>query len=94
MSWINVGEVYYMLFRKHTEKVANEFLARLPSLPIRLILPAEDDIVAASRLKATRRLAYADAFAAALAHRYGAPLMTGDPELADLADLLEILWLG
>jgi len=74
--------------------VADEFLARLPSLPIHIILPAEEDIIAASKLKATRRLAYADAFAAALAHKHAAPLMTGDPELAELSDLLEIRWLG
>ena len=33
MSWINAGEVYYMLVRKNSPHVANEFLARLPSLP-------------------------------------------------------------
>ena len=38
MSWINAGEVYYMLARKHDAKNAEEFLIRLPSLPIRLVL--------------------------------------------------------
>lgn len=78
MSWINVGEVYYMLARKHDPKTAEEFLTRLPSLPIRLVLPDEDDIMAAAKLKATRRLSYADAFAATLAQQEGSALMTGD----------------
>jgi hypothetical protein len=33
MSWINAGEVYYMLARKHSAAMADEFLTRLPSLP-------------------------------------------------------------
>ena len=67
MSWINVGEVYSMLVRKHDRKTAEEFLTRLPSLPIRLLLPDEDDIIAVAKLKATRQISYADASAAALA---------------------------
>jgi predicted nucleic acid-binding protein len=39
MSWMNVGEVCYMLARKHDTRVAEEFLERAPSLPIRLVCP-------------------------------------------------------
>jgi len=39
-------------------------------------------------------LADADAFAAALALRKGATIITGDPELAALKDLLKIDWIG
>jgi len=39
MRWINAGEVYYMLVRKHGQTAADEYLSRLPSLPIRLVLP-------------------------------------------------------
>src|ERR1039458_507686 len=42
MSWINAGEVYYMLARKHDPKAAEEFLTRLPSLPIRMALDLSD----------------------------------------------------
>jgi predicted nucleic acid-binding protein len=94
MSWVNAGEVYYMLARKHDPKTAEEFLTRLPSLPIRFVLPDEDDILAAARLKATRRISYADAFAAALAQREGSILVTGDPELRELADVLTVEWIG
>ena len=70
MSWINAGEVYCMLARKHDSKAAEEFLTRLPSLPIRLVLPEEEDIIAAARLKSAHRLSYADAFAAALPRKH------------------------
>jgi predicted nucleic acid-binding protein len=94
MSWINAGEVYYMLAKKHSTAVAEEFLERLPALPLRLVLPDDDQVIAAARLKARYRLSYADAFAAALAQGAGANLMTGDPELRALADLIPIDWIG
>lgn len=94
MSWINAGEVYYMLRRKHDGKVAEQFLDGLPSLPIHLRLPGEDDVLAAARLKATRRISYADAFAAALARREAATLVTGDPELREMLDVLQVEWIG
>jgi uncharacterized protein with PIN domain len=66
MSWINAGEVYDMLARKHSPQVADEFLGRLPSLPLQLVLPDDKDIIAAARTKSTAKVAYAGAFAAVL----------------------------
>jgi uncharacterized protein len=94
MSWINAGEVYYMLARKHNAKPAEEFLTRLPSLPIQVVLPDEQDIVAAAKLKSARKISYADGFAAALAEKETAALITGDPELGEMADVLTIEWIG
>jgi uncharacterized protein len=94
MSWINAGEVYYMLARKHSATMAEEFLTRLPSLPIRLVKPDEESIIAAARLKSLHRISYADGFAAALAQKEDATLITGDPELRGMGDVLEIEWIG
>ena len=94
MSWINVGEVYYIAARRHGRDKAENFLQRLPSLPIRVELPEESDILEAARLKSSRRLAYADAFAVALAIRERAAIITGDPQIAALKDLLMIDWIG
>jgi predicted nucleic acid-binding protein len=94
MSWINAGEVYYMLARKHDPKAAGDFLTRLPSLPIRLVLPEEEDIIAAAKLKSTYKLSYADAFAVALAVKENAAVITGDPEIRDLANVLAVEWIG
>lgn len=38
-------------------------------------------------------MSYADCFAAALAHREGIPLITGDPEFRRVEDVIEIAWL-
>lgn len=94
MSWINAGEVYYMLARKHDTQTAEEFLTRLPSLPIRVVLPDERDIIAAAKLKSTRKISYSDGFAAALAQKETAALITGDPELHEMADVLTVEWIG
>ena len=94
MSWINVGEVYYIAAKRYGREKAEKFLYRLPSLPIRVVLPDESDIIAAARLKGSRRLAYPDAFATALALREGATVITGDRELAALKDLLDVDWIG
>jgi predicted nucleic acid-binding protein len=94
MSWVNVGEVYYMARRKLDAAKAEEFLKRLPSLPIRLVLPTEEDILAAAKLKAGRRISYADGFAAALSQRAGAALVTGDPELKAMGDVIRVEWIG
>jgi uncharacterized protein len=94
MSWINVGEVYYIAARRLGRDKAENFLQRLPSLPIRVELPEESDIVEAARLKSSHRLAYADAFAVALAIREQAAIITGDPKIAAMKDLLMIDWIG
>ena len=53
----------------------------LSTAPIELV-PVDTDLAwRAAELKAVHPIAYADAFAAALALRAGCPLVTGDPEL-------------
>ena len=94
MSWINAGETFYILARRQGLPVAEEFLIRLPSLPIRLVLPDRDAVIAAARLKSARQLAYADAFAASLALHEHATVITGDPEIAALRDLVTVDWIG
>ena len=80
MSWINLGEVFYVLHRTHGDGAAEETVRDL-----RTVLDAEvaspDRVLAAGRIKSGHRLAYADAFAAATAQAHAAPLWTGDPEL-------------
>lgn len=80
MSWINLGEVHYVLRRLHGEDVATETVRDLRDV-IDARLPDESLVIDAARLKADLPMAYADAFAAALAIASNATLWTGDPEL-------------
>jgi predicted nucleic acid-binding protein len=93
MDWINVGEVVYMLVRKRSQQASEDFLMRLPSLPIRLVLPTVDSIVRAARIKSTCKLSYGDAFAVDLAIQHQAGIVTGDPEIAALS-LVKVVWVG
>jgi len=80
MSWINLGEVHYILRRSHGEDDAVEAVRDLRDV-INFRLPDERLVLDAARLKADHPMAYADAFGAALAIAEEATLWTGDPEL-------------
>jgi predicted nucleic acid-binding protein len=93
MSWVNVGEVFYIISRRHGPERAADFIDRLPSLPIRLVLPDEDAILAAAAIKAAHPVSYSDAFAISLAHSEKASVITGDDEIRQCG-LVPVDWLG
>lgn len=80
VSWINLGEVYYVLRRLHGEDAATETVRDLRDV-IDARLPDERLILGAARIKADHPMAYADAFAVALTVATDATLWTGDREL-------------
>jgi len=80
MSWINLGEVYYVLRRMAGESEASATVRDLRH-DIAARLPDERLVLDAARVKADHPMAYADAFAAALAVAEEATLWTGDREL-------------
>lgn len=80
VSWINLGEVHYILRRFHGEEAAVETLRDLRDV-LDARLPDGRLVLDAARIKADHAMAFADAFAAALAVATSATLWTGDPEL-------------
>jgi uncharacterized protein len=82
MSWINVGEVYYVTRRLAGANEADDIVRRMRAV-VDLDLPSADRIMAAARIKAQHPLAYADAFAVATTLAYDAVLYTGDPEILE-----------
>lgn len=80
MSWINAGEVFYVVRRLEGEQAASAVLRDLGDV-VAIELPGEERVVDAARIKADYPMAYADAFAAATAMDHDAVLWTGDPEL-------------
>jgi predicted nucleic acid-binding protein len=79
-SWINLGEVFYVVRRVHGERAASDVLRDLRAV-IDPDLPTAGRVVEAARIKADHPLAYAHAFAAATAIALHAELWTGDPDL-------------
>lgn len=96
MSLINVGEVFYLIAKRHGAASAERFLADLPMLPIRALLPDRRLILDAARLKSRFPISYADAFAVETARQQHAALVTGDPELFELSNRepIDLLWVG
>jgi ribonuclease VapC len=96
MSLINVGEVFYLIAKRHGAVPAERFLADLAMMPIQALLPDRRLILAAARLKSRYPISYADAFAVETAREQNAFLVTGDPELRRLTkqEPIELLWAG
>jgi predicted nucleic acid-binding protein len=93
MSWYNAAEVFYTLAKREGTETAEEFLSRLPSLPIRVVLPDEDGIVSAARIKGAHPVAFGDAFAIALAQSEDASVITGDNEIRRCG-VVPVHWVG
>jgi ribonuclease VapC len=92
LTSVNAGEVLWAVERDLGALVGHRALRSIQDW---------SDIVVADLELATRAawiklrggMSYADCFAAALAHRDGIPVITGDPEFRRVEDLVEIAWL-
>ncbi len=67
MCMVNWGEVYYQVARRFGEGKAQEIEQLIESFPISLVDADKELTREAARMKATKPMAYADCFAAALA---------------------------
>jgi ribonuclease VapC len=96
ISLINVGEVFYLIAKRHGAAPAERFPADLAMMPIQALLPDRRLILAAARLKSRYPISYADAFAVETAREQNAILVTGDPEQWRLSkqEPIELLWVG
>ena len=77
---VNWGEVYYGMWRAGGEAAARSVADDLSHLPVELVAADLPLTKQAAIFKATHKISYADAFAAALAKAKKAELVTGDPE--------------
>lgn len=80
VSWISLGEVFYVVRRAAGEDAATTTLRDLRGVVI-ADLPTDGRIIDAARIRADHPMAYANAFAAATAIAHNAVLWTGEPEL-------------
>ena len=95
MNEINVGETYYILFRKRGVEKADYFLDTvLAGLPIVTVPNNFEHVIETARIKAEYPLSFSDCFAVATARRESAIVLTGDPEFKAVEHLVEIEWLS
>lgn len=93
MSTVNWGEVYYQVVRRFGEAKAQEIEQLIQTLPITLVEANKELTREAARIKATKRIAYADCFAIAVARLNKAELYTGDPEFKVVEKEIKVAWL-
>jgi ribonuclease VapC len=95
LSVVNWGEIYYNTMRKVSQEAAEQKAEEIAALPIHVVDVGEDLALAkqAAIFKATRKMSYADCFAAALAKVRNAELVTGDAEFSEVEKQIKIQWL-
>jgi predicted nucleic acid-binding protein len=82
-----------MTLRTYGRERAEEVAQLIARLPIELI-PADLDLARqAAEFKATKKMSYADCFAASLAKLRKAELVTGDKEFKQVEREVKILWI-
>jgi predicted nucleic acid-binding protein len=91
---VNWGEVYYITLREAGRERAEQIVHLLSTLPIQFV-PVDMELAKkAAELKASRKMSYADCFAAALAKLRKAELVTGDKEFKQVEEEVKILWIA
>lgn len=80
MSVVNWGEIYYATWRDRGKELAERVLAEIARLPIEIEAADFEATKLAAKFKAQYALPYADCFAASLARRHNAPVLTSDSD--------------
>ena len=96
MSVVNWGEIYYSILGGASREMAETKAHEIAGMQIELVPVDANDLELvrqAAAFKATRKMSYADCFAAALAKIKNAELVTGDREFKQLARDVKIHWL-
>ncbi|MDD2679645.1 MAG: type II toxin-antitoxin system VapC family toxin [Candidatus Omnitrophica bacterium] len=94
MSSVNFGEVYYIVLRECGQGKAHEIEKIIRTLPIDIIDVDMQLAREAAYFKATRKISYADCFAAALAKLHKGEVITGDKEFQSLEKEVKIAWIS
>ena len=93
LSVVNWGEVYYITLREAGRERAEEVAHLISTLPIEII-PADLELTKqAAEFKSSKRMSYADCFAAALAKLRRTELVTGDKDFRRVERDIKIHWL-
>jgi len=93
LSVVNWGEVYYITLREVGRQQADEVAHVISTLPIQVV-PADLELTKrAAEFKASKKMSYADCFAAALAISRRAELVTGDRDFKQVEGEIKVMWI-
>jgi len=94
ISVINLGEVFYLLWRSKGEQKARQTIDDIALLPLQIIPVDLAQALKAGEFKALHKIPYADSIAAALAVAQKATLITSDRDFEKFGRRIPILWLS
>ena len=93
LSVVNWGEVYYITLREDGRERARQVVHLISTLPIQIV-PADVELTTqAAEFKSSKKMSYADCFAAALAKLRKAELLTGDKDFKQVETEIKIQWI-
>jgi len=92
MSVVNVGEVWYIIAREISEAQADRAVNDIRGLGIEAIDADWPLTRMAAAFKASKKMSYADCFAAALAKHRKSALVTGDKEFKQVEREVSVRW--
>ena len=91
LPFVVLLETYYITLQEQTEDVADKRYALLKQLPGDILWQVDEPtLLIAGRLKVAHHLSLADALIAAFAMRHQAILVHKDPEMAVLAEFVQL----
>lgn len=93
LTTVNWGEVFYVTWREHGREAAEQIARIIEEFPIEIVSIDRSLARGAAIFKTSRKVPYADCFAAALAKERKATLVTGDKDFKQLESEIKILWL-
>src|SRR5260370_21744523 len=95
LSVINLGEIYYSVFKMIGTDKAQGALEALRT-GLKIVAATDEVVLQAAELKARYPISYPDAFAALTAVHYDADLVTGDPDFLRLQKdgLIRLEWVS
>ena len=95
MSWVNAGEVHYVVHRRTDRRTADGVISQLRA-DVDLVDATGSRALAAAAIRASHRMSYADCFAVATAMEFGVPLITRDAEIASAGilglEVIDLAW--
>ncbi len=94
MCVVNLGEVLYTVEREAGLEAAQRAASIVDQLPVRVVDADRPLTFAAAHVKANHTLAYADAFAIALAQEMEGSVVTGDPEFEQVESWVTVRWIA
>ena len=89
---MNPGEVWYIVARQASETEADRRAKELRQLGVEIVDAEWALTNQAARYKSKYKMSFADCFAAALARRKKAHLVTGDQEFKQVQGEISIVW--